>query len=224
MFQQPLSLNLLGVQDPLRGRNDDAAVDAAVDAALAPMPSAENRPIVPRVTNQDKVAARRAVLERKAVKKKAAREAEAAAAVENVKEKVMSPHMSPQLDGEDKKRQKQEQAAAKKAAKEAEKAEKAAQKEAEKAEKAAQKEQAKTAKAAESRARGTKADQEVTVLLDTALTKSKTKHAILDALEAHDVKFNHEVEPGKLPGWSTVTWKRNNSSMVWFSVSPELVM
>ena len=112
------------------------------------------------------------------------------------------------MDREGKKRQKQEQAVAKKAAMEAEKAAKAAEKE-----------QVRTAKAAESRARGTKADQEVKVLLDTSLGQSKSKRVILGALESHAVKFNHEVEAGKLPGWSTITWKRNNSSMVRFTLS-----
>lgn len=192
LFLETLLLRVLVVQDPSHNRRHGLDV-------LSPTIAVDDRPIARQGTSQDKVAARRGVLERKA----AAKVPEA-------------PHRSPQLDKEDKKRQKQEQAAATKAAKEAEKAEKARQKEAEKAEKAAQKAQEKAAKAAESRGRGKKADQEVAVFLDTSFTKSKAKNAIIDAIESHDVKFSHEVQPGKLPGWSTITWTRNNSSMVRF--------
>ena len=187
---------------------------------LSPMRPCENRPLAPKAAISDKVASRKAVLERKAAEKKAK---EAAAAGRFLSPaQPHSPPQSPQMDREGKKRQKQEQAAAKKASKDAEKVAKAAQKEAEKAEKAAQKEQVRTAKAAESRARGTKADQEVTVLLDTSIGESKSKRMILEALEGHEVKFAHKVQASRLPGWSTITWKRNNSSLVCFASPPEV--
>lgn len=101
-----------------------------------------------------------------------------------------------------------------KAAKDVEKARRAAEKERVKSAKALEKEQMKRAKALESRARGAKANDEITVVLDNKLTLCAHKRVIVDALEAHDVKFRQELEPGKLPGWTAITWRRKNSCLV----------
>jgi hypothetical protein len=190
-----------------------------LEAPVSPIPATGNCSKAQQSVNQDKIAARKAVLDRKAAAKSAAQEAPAAEDTFQ-SQGGDSSQKSPQLDKGERELQKREQAAAKKAAKEAEKlakeaekAEKARQKQAEKMAKAAQKEQAKAAKAAESKARGTNADQEVTVLLDTSIS-SKGKKAIIDAFDAHEIKFNYEVGPGRLSGWSTITWKRCNSALV----------
>lgn len=169
---------------------------------LSPIPTAENRPKDRHITTQDKVAARRAVLERKAAEKKALKEAEATR-----QQQVAS--QQPNLQESPATKEKRT-----KTVEVPEKELKKLQKGADKAEKAARKQQAKTAQAAESRARGSQANQEITVLLDASFCKSKAKGSILEAFESQDVTFGHKVEEGKLPGWSTIAWERSNSSTV----------
>ena len=94
-----------------------------------------------------------------------------------------------------------------KAQKEAEKARKKAEREAAKAEKAEAKAQSQAARAAESRARGAKASDEVTAVIDNTLAATKTGSKLLSEFDAEG-KYKKAIEQGRLPGHTTITWRR----------------
>jgi hypothetical protein len=160
-----------------------------------PGPSSQTKHFLSQNALPDKVAARRAVLERRAVAKATTSKQEDrgdnAVGGERQNSKVAESSQSPGQS-----------------AKATEKARKAVEKEQAKQVAAAERMQAKQAKAIESRMRGSQANQEITVVLDSKLALCERKRVILNALDVHDVKFRQEVKGGKLPGWTTITWKR----------------